>query len=37
MLMFYIFILQMDGTTFALRLKVIAGHELAKKDIFGAR
>jgi len=26
----------MDGT-FALRLRVIAGHELAKKDIFGAR
>jgi len=26
----------MDETTFALRLKVIAGHELAKKDIFGA-
>ncbi|GFG35290.1 hypothetical protein Cfor_01348 [Coptotermes formosanus] len=26
----------MDETTFALRLRVIAGHELAKKDIFGA-
>jgi hypothetical protein len=29
--------LQMDETTFVLRLRVIAGHELAKKDIFGAR
>lgn len=26
----------MDGPTSRLRLKVIAGHQLAKKDIFGA-
>jgi E3 ubiquitin-protein ligase NEDD4 len=30
------FFIQRDETTSRLRLKVIAGHHLAKKDIFGA-
>lgn len=32
-----VFLFQADGSIRRLRLKVVAGHTLAKKDIFGAR